>query len=1028
MPTIEEYLKPPTPNGLNENNGNNADAAQRLLPSDITNLLHGGVATAKAGDKDLARSLFLKVTNLDPDNETAWLWLASISEQANERFEFLQKVLSINPSNERALSWLKVSKEHIARSFVQKGAEAAKEGDKATAVQFLLQAIDYDSENEIAWMWLASLANSLEDKLAYLQRILNINPANDQVREMFTATNRQLARTLAQKGIDAAQVGDKNQASEILKDVLDYETDIEEVWLLKAHLAESLEEKEELYKRVVEINPNNKAAATMLASIQEQIEEKNAWRCPICQAKEKKPFEICRVCNSTLALDDIDFVLSNESVNESVVREGIQNLKRSFKDEITADDYYRLGLAYLNLKDLKESTAFFQASLRLEPENEFLASKVDHLMELRARKIEEAQVPVVTEEALVEEDNNAPAPVFTDNDEFVQNETEVEMSETQVDFFTTSPIITDEAPLPDEFEAISEQPDEYEQSAAETVYLQSAGTEEPQMAVETDESVSDKSEAPTMFFEDVPSGEFWDEPQQQEVAQIEPTEESHEEVSFDDEQKLSEEETHGWPMPEIEAPSELSFLPEEFQKIDTAPLEMPEALRAQVEQAFGESLSFEPVSEEEHSASVEEPCAVEEERMADETESNLLFTEEQKAESQEAEANVDSEVKAEVFTSSNDENEFVAKEETLVLFGEEQETASASVVEESSAHFAYEAMPSQEFAYEEIKQDESAKEETDKEVSLIEIDTPAVVEEETPISTFGDGIVSFSTVEEALASLNFEDSVNEPVQGFETASSEISVDSKSEDESLTETSAMVEEVEETSKIEMSEQEKVSDAEMPEVEEVSEVALTDEVVMAEPEVHFEPSPVSTFISEVSFQQNVAPTNYEIRVMQQPPTVKKTPVEMKEVNTVSQSMPVVSETVVSPVAVNDHKIIMIVDDSPTVRKLVAMKLGKCGHRVIAAVDGVDALTKIMEEVPDLILLDVTMPRLDGYQLCKLIKNNETTKHVPVVMLSGNEGLVDKVRGKMVGATTFLTKPFEPDVLLQTVNAHCGTQNVH
>jgi twitching motility two-component system response regulator PilG len=119
-------------------------------------------------------------------------------------------------------------------------------------------------------------------------------------------------------------------------------------------------------------------------------------------------------------------------------------------------------------------------------------------------------------------------------------------------------------------------------------------------------------------------------------------------------------------------------------------------------------------------------------------------------------------------------------------------------------------------------------------------------------------------------------------------------------------------------------------------------------------------------------------------------------------------------------------MIVDDSPTVRKLVSMKLGKFGHRVITAVDGVDALAKMTEEIPDLILIDVAMPRIDGYQLCKLIKNNVTTQNVPIVMLSGKDGLLDKVRGKMAGASDYMTKPFEPETLLQTVNQHCGIQS--
>lgn len=117
----------------------------------------------------------------------------------------------------------------------------------------------------------------------------------------------------------------------------------------------------------------------------------------------------------------------------------------------------------------------------------------------------------------------------------------------------------------------------------------------------------------------------------------------------------------------------------------------------------------------------------------------------------------------------------------------------------------------------------------------------------------------------------------------------------------------------------------------------------------------------------------------------------------------------------------KLIMVVDDSPTVRKLVTITLEKDGHRVVPAEDGMEALTKINEGMPDLILLDVSMPRIDGYQLCKLIKKNEDTQHIPVIMLSGKDGLFDKMRGRMAGSTEYLTKPFEPRALLQVVNKH-------
>jgi twitching motility two-component system response regulator PilG len=115
------------------------------------------------------------------------------------------------------------------------------------------------------------------------------------------------------------------------------------------------------------------------------------------------------------------------------------------------------------------------------------------------------------------------------------------------------------------------------------------------------------------------------------------------------------------------------------------------------------------------------------------------------------------------------------------------------------------------------------------------------------------------------------------------------------------------------------------------------------------------------------------------------------------------------------------ILIVDDSATVRKLISSKLEKSGHEVVSAVDGIDALEKIKEFLPDLILLDIMMPQLDGYQVCKLIRSNELTKDVPIVMISGKDGFFDKVRGRMAGTTGYITKPFGPETLMKAVETY-------
>ena len=109
------------------------------------------------------------------------------------------------------------------------------------------------------------------------------------------------------------------------------------------------------------------------------------------------------------------------------------------------------------------------------------------------------------------------------------------------------------------------------------------------------------------------------------------------------------------------------------------------------------------------------------------------------------------------------------------------------------------------------------------------------------------------------------------------------------------------------------------------------------------------------------------------------------------------------------------VMVVDDSNTIRRTVETILSKIGCTVVTAVDGYDALAKIADSKPDLIFIDIMMPRLDGYQTCALVKNNPSFKTTPIIMLSSKDGLFDKAKGRIVGSDQYLTKPFSKDELL-------------
>ncbi len=115
------------------------------------------------------------------------------------------------------------------------------------------------------------------------------------------------------------------------------------------------------------------------------------------------------------------------------------------------------------------------------------------------------------------------------------------------------------------------------------------------------------------------------------------------------------------------------------------------------------------------------------------------------------------------------------------------------------------------------------------------------------------------------------------------------------------------------------------------------------------------------------------------------------------------------------------VMVIDDSNTIRRSAEIFLKASGCEVILAEDGFDALAKISNEHPDLIFVDIMMPRLDGYQTCSLIKRNARYKTTPVIMLSSKDGLFDRARGRMVGSDQYLTKPFTQETLLEAVRAY-------
>jgi twitching motility two-component system response regulator PilG len=124
-----------------------------------------------------------------------------------------------------------------------------------------------------------------------------------------------------------------------------------------------------------------------------------------------------------------------------------------------------------------------------------------------------------------------------------------------------------------------------------------------------------------------------------------------------------------------------------------------------------------------------------------------------------------------------------------------------------------------------------------------------------------------------------------------------------------------------------------------------------------------------------------------------------------------------------AIGPRKTILVIDDSPTIRKLVSMTVERQGYQARTAGDSYEAIDVLRDfGLPDLILLDIAMPGMDGYELCKLLRQNADTSRIPIIMLSGKDGFFNKMRGRLAGSTEYITKPFEPESLVRVLTKYC------
>lgn len=749
--------------------------------------LRQGIRAAQAGNRPGARTALLRAAELDPRSESAWLWLSSISEYPEELLVFLTNVLDINPHNARALEWSAATRSLLAKNLVQRGIDAAETGQHDLAVQHFNQALEHDEKNPMAWLWLASLSESNEGKLSYLEKVLEFDPENETARAGYQTARNSIRENLLSEARTAAVAGKGDEANELLDAIIAEEPNAEDAWILRAHIAAGFEDKVAAFRRVVEINPENLVAKAGLDSLTAIMDAVGA-----AAAKAEAPVE-------------------------------------EFVEPMAADHRSDAAPAEVETEVAAEPTA--AEDLSVQEEN-----------------VWEAAEPV---------------------------ENWAETDQTGDDAIETSPFdsFAEESFVPDT--------DPDEAAADEAVFAEQAGPDEPEAVSEVEEIAYELAEEEVQVSEELDDQPvaFAGEP----FPVVEP--------GVDADHDLA---------PPIAAPGSNPFNSEAFSAEDNGlktmlSIELDEETRAAL---ANYKLAPEPVEES----------------------------------------------------------------------GPEPTTASAFDVPFDATMYASNIpMP----------------------VGDLDNVTPfpaAGFETRLVAPAFVDG-----TSVSHLVKCSFCDTDNDvqaiACQGclavLTLADLELILANHHADKAVLRQA-----------VERMESEKAA-------RELSEAELT-----------------TLGIGHL----NLRNLQFGFNCLQE--AAQKNPdnvVLSGQVNALLIRLEEIKEQEAAHQSMTKGKTILVVDDSPTVRKLIAGKLEKCGHEVFCSADGVEAMEQLESLKPDLVLLDITMPRMDGYQVCKLIRSNDVTKDVPVVMISGKDGFFDKVRGRMAGTSGYITKPFGPETLMKAVESY-------
>ncbi len=807
--------------------------------------LRNGIKAAQSGRRVEARTALLRAAELNPNSENAWLWLASISEYPEELLVFLNNVLDINPENSRALEWRTATNALLAKTLIQRGIDAAEENQKERAAEFFGKALEYDQQSALAWMWMASLSDSNEGKLLYLEKALAIDPENQSANDAYRAARQAITYGHLADAKAAAVAGRNDEARELLKAVLDEAPDSEEAWMLHAHFADNFNDKIASFERVLAINPSNAAAAASLESLRSLVGESPKIEVEAQTVSEPPTFEPGSG-DAEASMFEAEFA-SVEQSNDDLDRPA--GVAEAFAAEQDSEVPTEASEPVISESPEPEAEA---AEMEMSPEQEMMAVVEKPMFEAAESEVQmgaETQEEVSFGESL---DVSEP---------HVNGEAVVQLDS-------------------DSFESVSDaEHSEYEE---ETAFVeQPAFADEPDFAVDQ----------PAAFDSYENDDEF-------------------EEVHFD----------------AIPAP------------VDVHPFASPD-----------DDESFDPFSTMISMGPIDTPPADHlPEEVAEPVEENSLFET-----PGDISASFEPDFSQTMFSSATD------------IFSQDAPAVGDGI-----------PMPAPEY--------EAAPEEIrtgyDSNVVRNEPAEVSVEQTRTTSSTVACSFCALQNDAQAIACGNC-------FAVLTISDLDMILANQNADKVIIRSS-----------VEVMERERLT-------REFSDAELTMLGIG-----HLNLKNLDTGYNLLLEASKMNPNNFVLS---------------SQVNSLHIRIEQLKEKAETQGPAATGKKILVVDDSPTIRKLISGKLEKCGHDVFCSSDGVEAVKRLEDFRPDLILLDINMPRMDGYQVCKLIRSNETTRDIPVVMISGKDGFFDKVRGRMAGTSGYITKPFGPETLMKVVESYLQSE---